>query len=480
MKGLKDITSFGKVEAEQDAILDYFVEMSITENVDSNDTFLILGRKGSGKTALFRYFTEQRQVGYATALNLNGYPWKIHEAIKDDSVEPVESYVASWRYLIALEFAKKVIEISDRYQMTEYVSIKKFLSENYGSSTPSLKDIFTPSSLKISGDLEPQVLGCKLGKISFSNVQRNMRLGNELDALTDKIITSVVKIANASHIEKITLHFDELDRGITYLEESRKNLIIGLILASKSMNIKWSKLSALFKSNVYLRTDIWDELKFSDKNKVAESNADFIEWNHERLHGLIEKRIRVLLGAQYDWTTIDDGKKINKQPKWKHIIDRTLMRPRDVISFLNTLLEVAKKRDRNVSVFENKDVVEARQKYSNYLKKELDDEILAHWKDWEVCLQALSRIGKVYFTKSDYQASYASITSAKTYSEEQSLEQLYNFSVIEYEARSGYGGSGWKSKFANPELGWDSNATRFKVHLGLKEYMKLKEERSSV
>ncbi|WP_152565439.1 hypothetical protein [Aeromonas media] len=97
-----------------------------------------------------------------------------------------------------------------------------------------------------------------------------------------------------------------------------------------------------------------------------------------------------------------------------------------------------------------------------------------------MCLQALSRIGKVYFTKSDYQASYASITSSKTYSEEQSLEQLYNFSVIEYEARSGYGGSGWKSKFANPELGWDSNATRFKVHLGLKEYMKLKEERSSI
>lgn len=74
MNGLKDIASFGKVEAEQDAILDYFVEMSIAENVDSNDTFLILGRKGSGKTALFRYFTEQRQVGYATALNLNGYP----------------------------------------------------------------------------------------------------------------------------------------------------------------------------------------------------------------------------------------------------------------------------------------------------------------------------------------------------------------------------------------------------------------------
>ncbi|WP_305907806.1 hypothetical protein Q9L42_013895 [Methylomarinum sp. Ch1-1] len=62
MKGLRDIANFGKVEAEDDAVLDYFVEMNVTENVDSNDAFLVLGRKGSGKTALFRYFTKGERV----------------------------------------------------------------------------------------------------------------------------------------------------------------------------------------------------------------------------------------------------------------------------------------------------------------------------------------------------------------------------------------------------------------------------------
>jgi maltose-binding protein MalE len=140
---------------------------------------------------------------------------------------------------------------------------------------------------------------------------------------------------------------------------------------------------------------------------------------------------------------------------------------------------VTKKKEGDHIVFSNKDVVEARPKYSNYLKKELDDEILPHWQDWEVCLQALSRLGKLYFKKEEYSEVYQTINvnTQKTYSELQSLEELYNFSIIEYEVRSGYGGSGWKSKFANPELGWDVNAIRFKVHLGLKEYMKLKEER---
>ncbi|MBA6254405.1 MULTISPECIES: P-loop ATPase, Sll1717 family [unclassified Colwellia] len=480
MKGLRDITSFGKVEAEDDAVLNYFVEMNITENINSEDTFLVLGRKGSGKTALFRYFTEDKHKECSTALNLNGYPWRIHEKIKDDGVEPVESYVASWKYLIAVEMVKLVLTLSDRYQMTEVIELNKFLNDNYGTNSPSIKNIFSPQKLVISGDLEPQILGCKLGKISLNKKESDMSLGSELNALTEKLLSSVKKIAKVSEITKMFVHFDELDRGITTLQDSRKDMIIGLVLASKEIRKILNENNSLFKSVVYLRKDIWDELKFSDKNKITESNTDLIEWTHEQLFGLIEKRIKVLLGSKACWADIDDGKRINSQPKWKHIIDRTLMRPRDVISFLNTLLEVTLKKEGNNLKFENKDVVDARPKYSNYLKHELDDEILPHWEDWEVCLQALSRIGKLYFKKEDYSHVYKNIETKenKTYSEYQSLEELYNFSVIEYEVRSGYGGSAWKSKFANPELGWDINAIRFKVHLGLKEYMKLKEERT--
>lgn len=480
MRGLRDIENFGKVEAEDDAVLDYFVEMSVTENIDLNDAFVVLGRKGSGKTALFRYFTEKSQIKFSAALNLNGYPWKVHEKIKDSGVEHVESYVASWKYLISVEFAKLVVKLSDRHQMTEVVELNTFLNDNYGSNNPKIESIFSPSGLKISGDLEPQILGCKLGKISLSKRENDVKLGAELNALTDKILKHVKKAAETAVIKKIFVHFDELDRGLTTLSDSRKDMIIGLILASKEISKILKDSSSMFKSVVYLRRDIWDELKFSDKNKISSSNSEFIEWDQEQLFGLIEKRIQVLLSHDCNWINIDDGKRINRQPKWKHIIERTLMRPRDAISFLNILLETTKKRNDENLMFENRDVVDARPKYSQYLKLELDDEILPHWPDWEVCLQALSRVGKLYFTKEDYEPAYGSINSGtnKTYSVEQSLEELYNFSVIEYEARSGYGGSGWKSKFANPELGWDANASRFKVHLGLKEYMKLKEERS--
>lgn len=54
---------------------------------------------------------------------------------------------------------------------------------------------------------------------------------------------------------------------------------------------------------------------------------------------------------------------------------------------------------------------------------------------------------------------------------------MYRFSVIGYERRSGYGGSSWAFQYTNPEAGWDNSVTRFKVHLGLKEYAKLRETR---
>lgn len=373
MKTLNDINSFGKVEAEEDTVLDYFVETNIINNIDSGDTFLVLGRKGSGKTAIFRYFTESRHKNISTALNLNGYPWKIHEQVKDEGSEHVESYVASWKYLIALEYSKLIISITDRQQMTEVVELVNFIKQNYGTNTPNIKDIFAPKQLKISGDLEPQLFGCKLGKISFNRSDNRQQLGHELNALTDKIFQHIIKISKVSLINELALHFDELDRGITSLEEPRKDMIIGLVLACKETNKLFKTESVNFKSTVYLRMDIWDQLRFSDKNKISQSNSDLIEWSDDQLTKLISIRIKALLDSNYEWTDIDDGKKINRQNKLKHIIDRTFMRPRDVIAFLNFLLETTKKNQAAKLKFENKDIVDARPKYSNYLKNELNN-----------------------------------------------------------------------------------------------------------
>ena len=170
-------------------------------------------------------------------------------------------------------------------------------------------------------------------------------------------------------------------------------------------------------------------------------------------------------------------------------MSRTFLRPRDVIKFLNSALAEAKKRggspslldDQDVTplLLDNQDVTNARETYSVYLKAELDDEIIAHWRRWDEALQACSAISTITFQRDEFTREYERRRSRENeITAEEALQFLYRFSVIGYERRSGYGGSSWAFQYTNPEAGWDNGSSTFKVHLGLKEYAKLREERA--
>jgi hypothetical protein len=122
--------------------------------------------------------------------------------------------------------------------------------------------------------------------------------------------------------------------------------------------------------------------------------------------------------------------------------------------------------------------VDSRVEYSSYLKQELDDEIPQHWRHWSDGLSALSAISTVTFEREQFLKEYDPRRSERNLvPADQALSLLYRFSVIGYERRSGYGGSSWTFQYSDPESGWDNSASRFKVHLGLKEFAKLREER---
>ncbi len=172
------------------------------------------------------------------------------------------------------------------------------------------------------------------------------------------------------------------------------------------------------------------------------------------------------------------------QSKWNHILSRTFLRPRDVISFLNFTLEQAKARPPKsgdtdgLLLIDNEDITYARDAYSRYLKSELDDEIVAHWPQWDEALQACSAISTLTFDRKQFTTEYERRRSTEnTLSAADALKMLYRFSVVGYERRSGYGGATWAFQYTHPEAGWDNSANLFKVHLGLKEYARLREER---
>ncbi len=479
---LADLASFGDVAAEDDSVLDYFVSTDAAKKLQEGGAFLVLGRKGSGKTALVRYFAEGEHKSISRALSLKGYPWSIHASRVDRGASEIEAYVSSWRYLLALEVAILAFNCAGKPQEGQGKFLTKFLTDNYGGISPALGDVLKPANLRLSAtSFEPTVLGCKIGSISFNRGAQDLGLGSELNALSDLLLDSAQNIAGDAGRTTLFLQVDELDQGLDLMDDSRARMITGLILATRDLQRQMKGKAVTIRPVVYLRTDLWDEIRFSDKNKISETSALMLEWDSAALLELVNERIHAKLAVDASWDTVStDALMRGSQTKWNHILARTFMRPRDVIRFLNAALAEAKKRDGDPVLLDNQDVINARGPYSTYLKSELDDEVLAHWPKWEEALQSCSTLSTITFRREDFAREYEPRRSGvNNVSADEALAKLYNYSVIGYERRSGLGGQSWVFRYTNPEAGWDNAANVFKVHLGLKEYAKLREERSS-
>ena len=322
-------------------------------------------------------------------------------------------------------------------------------------------------------------MGNQLGSVDLERGRKDHQLGLELNALSNAIMEAVRNICGDSGLGSLRLHFDELDQGLSRVNESRNKMLIGLVLAAGEIRRESERSGISINPVVYLRTDLWDELQFSDKNKISQTLALHLGWNAATLRKLVDARLAAKLSPEVAWSDIATPDLMRgSQTKWNHILARTFLRPRDVIRFLNIALAEAKKRDGEPCHFINEDIVASRDEYSSYLKMELDDEIRQHWPNWDEALQACSAISTITFERSDFEREYERRRSSENaVRPDEALRLLHRFSVIGYERRSGYGGSSCAFQYTDPEAGWDNAATRFKVHLGLKEYAKLREAR---
>jgi hypothetical protein len=300
----------------------------------------------------------------------------------------------------------------------------------------------------------------------------------EIDVVTEALLKNASTLLTQANLLSVAIHFDELDQGLSELDDEQREMLIGLILAVRSIR------SGLYGSSIlpvfYMRTDIWDELKFSDKKKITQSSMVALEWDSDSLLKMMNERIKAKLGKSKKWEDLEDRQLMRgSQSKWNHIIARSILRPRDVIQFFNFALEAALEQDTEADIFLNEDIQNAREPYSKYLKQELDDKISPHWDQWGEALQACSQVATVTMKKEAFVKEYeARRTKRNHYDAENALGKLYEYSIIGYRRGVGKGGSGWTFQYADPDAGWDSGTSRIKVHTGLKEFAKLREERS--
>ena len=488
MTNLRELENFGKVDAEEDPYLsECFETHEAFVSAQNHSRFLILGRKGSGKSAIYRKLSElQSHDVFVQGYEFADYPWYYHEQLASAGVPVAQRYAASWQYFMLLMAARVIInqDNSQPWNPDAREGIQKmseFVKNVYGTSTPEPVQVFTSDKmnrLKVSAGLHGYGVGLEgsrtaeeTGKpIPFSDINRY---------LTE----TLVKCLNPDH--RYYLCFDQLDRGFEQSDEY-KDRLIGVLVAARDLNLAVKKAGKKFAVLVFLRDDIYQALSFEDKNKLTENYSIAIGWSDSEeslgtktLRQLMSKRFAKLLGIpeRDAWSSVFDESVVmtGNQAKYQHIIDRTFLRPRDAIKFCNEVLAAYKRRG-GTSLFDNRDVDAARPGYSQYLLNELDDEILKHVPNYKQYLALISAVGTAVFPREEFVRVYEQRRSAFKESEtvNQILKSLFEFSVIgSYSPGRGSGGE-YVWKYTNPRAQFDEAASFYRVHYGFIEGLDLK------
>jgi hypothetical protein len=481
--GLERVDSFGGTDADGDALLmDCFEDHPAYREVRLHRKNLIRGRKGAGKTAIFkRLLRESSATVSAAGYSFEDYPWHHHSLQEEVGVPAERRYVHSWKYLVLLGLTQTVLEAARRKFWSEdgpvvdaLTALEDFMIDSYGSIRPGLNQLFNPR----------HTLQWKAGvNLGFANIGADRvpmsSLPTHIQAVNAQIQQNLFA-AMDPNVEYFVC-FDQLDHGFSTSDPHYHDRIAGLLIAARDLFHAAKDRQIRCNPVVFLRDDIFESLSFEDRNRIR-GDSYLLQWQPDKgsvnLKTLMESRFREVLSTsdqpEVTWQDVFDEteRMTGRQTKLAHITDRTYLRPRDMIQFCNEILDSHKESESESVTITNSDITHARTDYSRYLLDELDDEIKKHIPEYKDYLKVIQAVGAESFTTEEFsKALQERIPGA---SAEAVIEGLFRFSVLGYLRPGGAGGgSYWIWQYKDPREKFDSRATELKTHRGLKEALGL-------
>lgn len=230
-------------------------------------------------------------------------------------------YIEEWGDKFWIDTESRIIEFTEKLETN--------LKSAINTSIPGI-EFRNGGSLKLSEEEKSEVI--YYGKKVVSSVQ--------IDKLA-KIISLLSEDVFIDDQKKTYIIIDKLDENWVE-DELRYKLIRALIETIK----KFKKIENV-KIIITLRKDLLDRVldKTRDSGFQKEKYDSLflrVEWSKNQLKALLDKRINHLLKHKYTTSDVyfDDifPSKIEKQSPADYILDRTLLRPRDAIIFVNNCL----------------------------------------------------------------------------------------------------------------------------------------------
>jgi hypothetical protein len=359
---------------------------------------------------------------------------------------------------------------------------KKYINNIFGNPDPSLMEVLFSKLSRIKklkgpgADVED--IDFNVGEVSFDDVAESKELQNSLRANAFVLLNYFEKtyIDNAG-THKFIIMLDQLDENwLTDEIEEYSKILINLINVCRNISIE-DGYSKNVKVIPFLRTDIYDSLRFNDKNKLLQDSAIIISWDNETLDDMFFERIKKYKpkdfelnlsrksGSLFDVEFVRQG-----TLPFKFITRRSFFRPRDIITYFNKIREIH--TESKSGLYTSKDLYDAASEASSSIYNEIVDEWSNQFPNIERLLSVLQLISVESFSYPDFQSKYKNeFPDASEGDIRRDLTFLFNNSII---GQKKQGRWEYLSNLQNLKLNIEKD---FRTHQSLKYRLQLVESR---
>lgn len=460
--------NIGQTSGENEAKDSEFENLFYTGNkkyseICKKEKFIIRGRKGTGKTILAYYMKKKSIEKSICSCKINTLKdIELQKLVHLDKREFLdEEYESFWKYCVLSELGKSILKEKNFLEKTTYPKLRKLkkLIESRNNSPLKLVEVSKTYNTSNKKSIDTKSSNNIKNKKFSSGKNVNLALARENSAgITEKyeakdyfsdieeLENLILKILSKERYGYMII-YDDLDELGDNLEEHKKykRLILGMIFAIQNLNNKIQEVNEYSKVIISIRSDILDSLNRHSSNlrKIISDNSVNLYWlnkdcSHHTDNLLIDLILSKIQASVVEYKSIEKKKlfkhlfpkDISSKPTVTYLLDNSMGRPRQVIEFLNIIIEnygtevkfkpthfrsslkyfsneLYKDLENEFSVYENKDELNESMKLIRDLRKSefKYGEILAHYNA----------------NKNQYK----NITTI-----ENSLNQMYSFGVI--------------------------------------------------
>ena len=254
---LKNIVDTWHLEAKQESE-DLFFYIDEVNSIIKGEKCYVIGRKGMGKTAISEHLYNQKADNiFSERLSFKNFPFNLLYSLENNIYSSPNQYITIWKYLI-------------------YNAICKMMARNNALDAnllDALNKVYSSQPIKALNKLVPkwtasgfgaEILGCG---VNIEGIRKN----TDTISWTEKADIFEDIIEQYADDSYYYILIDELDEDYRDFESEAQRktyiyLLTSLFKAVQDIRAYFKDSNTRIRPVVFLRSDIYEFLKHSDKN----------------------------------------------------------------------------------------------------------------------------------------------------------------------------------------------------------------------